>query len=418
MPNTVFFSWQADTETKVGRNLIERALERAASRIGDDTNVEEAIRDLSVDRDTKDVPGSPPIVDTIFQKIDRAAVFVPDLTFVGHRLDGRPTPNPNVLIEYGWALKSLGHGCIVPVMNSAFGDPTQDAMPFNLRHLRNPIVYHCPPGADDEMRKEAREGLAREMERALRAVVGSKGTRSLATDPGPFPERSPGEGAGKFRKAGEPLGVHDDLRRQDSIFLSENPVIWFRAMPAKDPERTWLVSELKQLATANDTMLLPFNNRIWKGFGWVRGQDGFGIYGLSGVPGEKVEAIAFAFTTGEIWSIDSNLLDNMVHNGEKFIPDVENYFSSALDQYSNFLLKLGCKPPFRWIAGMEDLKNRDLYTHASLEWFRPKRNRKCLQEIMVAEGLHSPGDNARSSLKPFFTKLFDACGAEWSELKS
>jgi hypothetical protein len=53
--------------------------------------VEEAVRDLSVDRDTKDVPGSPPIVDTIFREIDNAAVFVPDLTFVGDRLDGRRT---------------------------------------------------------------------------------------------------------------------------------------------------------------------------------------------------------------------------------------------------------------------------------------------------------------------------------------
>jgi hypothetical protein len=132
MPNIIFFSWQADTQTNVGRNFIERALERAADRIGGDANVEEAVRDLSVDRDTKDVPGSPPIVDTILWKIDNAAVFVPDLTFIGDRLDGRRTPNPNVLIEYGWALKSLGHGRIVPVMNSAFGKPTSEAMPFNL----------------------------------------------------------------------------------------------------------------------------------------------------------------------------------------------------------------------------------------------------------------------------------------------
>jgi hypothetical protein len=68
-------------------------------RIGEDTTVEEAIRQLTVDRDTKGVPGSPPIVDTIFRKIDGTAIFVPDLTFVGKRADGRPTPNPNVLIE-------------------------------------------------------------------------------------------------------------------------------------------------------------------------------------------------------------------------------------------------------------------------------------------------------------------------------
>jgi hypothetical protein len=98
MPNTVFFSWQADTPTREGRNFIERALERAVARISADTTVEEAQRELEVDRDTKGVPGSPPIVETIFGKIDGAAVFLPDLTFIGKRPDGRPTPNPNLLI--------------------------------------------------------------------------------------------------------------------------------------------------------------------------------------------------------------------------------------------------------------------------------------------------------------------------------
>jgi hypothetical protein len=102
MTSTVFFSWQADTVPIIGRNVIERALERAIARIGRDTEIEEAVRELAIDKDTQDVPGSPPIVETIFKKIDQAAVFVPDLTFVGKRLDGRPTPNPNVLIEYGW----------------------------------------------------------------------------------------------------------------------------------------------------------------------------------------------------------------------------------------------------------------------------------------------------------------------------
>src|SRR4051794_22073396 len=105
MPKTVFFSWQADTPTKEGRNLIERSLDRALTRIGEDTEIEEAARELELDKDTKGVPGSPPIVETIFRKIDQAVAFVPDLTFVGQRIDGRPTPNPNVLVEYGWALR-------------------------------------------------------------------------------------------------------------------------------------------------------------------------------------------------------------------------------------------------------------------------------------------------------------------------
>jgi len=202
MSSTVFFSWQADTPTREGRNFIERALDRAAGRIGDDTAVEEAIREPTVDRDTKGVPGSPPIVDTILRKIDRAAVFVPDLTFVAERVDGRPAPNPNVLIEYGWALKSLGHGRIVPVMNAAFGQPTADTMPFNLHHLRHPILYNCPVDADDETRKRTREGLASQLEHALRTVLTSedlvKSSLGKPT-PLPFPARASEDGPGRFR---------------------------------------------------------------------------------------------------------------------------------------------------------------------------------------------------------------------------
>ena len=259
MPITVFFSWQADTETKVGRNFIERALERAAVRIGGDANVEEAVRDLSVDRDTKDVPGSPPIVDTIFRKIDDAAVFVPDLTFVGDRLDGRRTPNPNVLIEYGWALKSLGHGRIVPVMNTAFGKPTPEAMPFNLRHLRNPILYDCPLDADDDRRRQVREELARQLEHAIRAVLTSDKLRESPAPPPPFQALSPADGPGKFRKSGEPLGVSDGYigRPSAEVVLANGPVIWLRVMPTVDPDTRWSVTDLARVAKTPNLIIEP-----------------------------------------------------------------------------------------------------------------------------------------------------------------
>ena len=153
MRHTIFFSWQSDTPPKSGRNLVERALDRAVRAIGRDTEVEEAVREgLEVDRDTKGVSGSPPIVETIFKKIDAAAVFVADLTFAGRRPDGAPIPNPNVLIEYGWALKSLGHARIVAIMNTASGNPTDEEMPFDMRHLRHPIQYDCPESADEDKR--------------------------------------------------------------------------------------------------------------------------------------------------------------------------------------------------------------------------------------------------------------------------
>jgi hypothetical protein len=126
-------------------------------------------------------------VETIFRKIDSAAVFVPDLTFVGTRRDQRPTPNPNVLIEYGWALKTLGHGRVVGVMNTAYGEPSGDNMPFDLRHQRNPITYSCPKDASDAVRTAARDSLAKDLENALRTVFSSKEYREFL--PGEIPTR-------------------------------------------------------------------------------------------------------------------------------------------------------------------------------------------------------------------------------------
>lgn len=171
MQNKIFYSWQVDTPAKVNRNLIERALQLALNRIGRNTALESATRDLAIDRDTKGIPGSPPIVETIFRKIDAAAVFLPDLTFVGSRADGRPTPNPNVLIEYGWALKALSYRRLIPVMNTAFGEPTPENMPFDMRHLRNPIRFNCAADADDSKRREVQNALSKEIENAILHIL-------------------------------------------------------------------------------------------------------------------------------------------------------------------------------------------------------------------------------------------------------
>ena len=89
---------------------------------------------------TKDVPGSPDITNTILRKIDECDVFIGDLTFVSKSESGRYFPNPNVLIELGYALKSLSDGRLINVMNTAFGEP-EGNLPFDLAHKRWPLQY-------------------------------------------------------------------------------------------------------------------------------------------------------------------------------------------------------------------------------------------------------------------------------------
>lgn len=114
MTSTIFYSWQSDSDAKLNRNFIEDAINKAIAKLGSDIEVVEALRgdDLQLDKDTKGVPGSPAIVDTILEKIEGAGIFIGDLTFITNN-GSRYFSNPNVLIEYGWALARLGKTNIV-----------------------------------------------------------------------------------------------------------------------------------------------------------------------------------------------------------------------------------------------------------------------------------------------------------------
>lgn len=185
MPHHIFYSWQSDTENRVGRGLIQWALDRAIRSINADADVDPADRELQADRDSINVPGMPPLADTIFGKVDRAVAFLSDLTHVATRATGERSPNPNVLLEHGYALKARGWRSLIGVMNTAMGHPDEHPLPFDLRHYRRPILYHCPPEAGDEERQAARAGLQRALEEALRGILADEVLRAARVPPPP-----------------------------------------------------------------------------------------------------------------------------------------------------------------------------------------------------------------------------------------
>lgn len=165
----LFYSWQSDLPPSTNRNFIEKALETASKSIRNDDslNVEPVI-----DRDTAGIPGSPDIADTIFNKIDAAASFVCDVS-ITNKLEqesgnaSRLTPNPNVLIELGYAAKSLGWDRVIMVMNTAFGKP--EDLPFDLRSKRV-VTYNVAEAKSDKA--EERKKLGNFLEVRLREILG------------------------------------------------------------------------------------------------------------------------------------------------------------------------------------------------------------------------------------------------------
>ncbi len=157
MKKIAFYSWQSDLPNGTNRTLIENALKDAAKEIGEEnTDIEPVI-----DRDTQGVSGAPNIATAIFQKIDSADIFVADVSIIGSA-KRRAVPNPNVLIELGYALKSLGHERIVLVFNTAFGK--LEKLPFDLRMHRT-LIYNCAESITD--RSEIKKNLTKDFKLAL-----------------------------------------------------------------------------------------------------------------------------------------------------------------------------------------------------------------------------------------------------------
>ncbi|WP_062290074.1 hypothetical protein [Nostoc piscinale] len=159
----IFYSWQSDLPNKTNRGFIETALEAAAKSIRNDDSIKV---EPVIDRDTKDVPGSPDIAHTIFGKIEQAQVFVCDVSIINQNASSRLTPNPNVLLELGYAIKALGWNNVIMVLNSAFAKPEE--LPFDLR-MRRVITYFMPEESED--RSTERKKLQSKLEGALRNIL-------------------------------------------------------------------------------------------------------------------------------------------------------------------------------------------------------------------------------------------------------
>jgi hypothetical protein len=171
MDFTIFYAWQSDRPQKTHRYLIRDAAKEAVKRLADDADVEDSPR---LDHDTKDMPGTPEIAATIFRKIQESGAFIADLTFIGatdpHDGDKKLLPNPNVLLELGYAARSIGWDRIICVMNTAYG-PVEEQI-FDIKQRRWPICYTLQ-GENPEDIKNSREFLFDQLQNAIRMVMNS-----------------------------------------------------------------------------------------------------------------------------------------------------------------------------------------------------------------------------------------------------
>lgn len=129
---TIFYSWQSDLPSKKTRRFIRECIDEAID-LAQDSGTIEAEREEA----TTGTTGSPDIVAALFSKIDNCDLFVADISlcYIYDDKDKKRkkySPNPNVMLELGYAARVLGWHRVICLCNTDFGNEC----PFDIDHNR------------------------------------------------------------------------------------------------------------------------------------------------------------------------------------------------------------------------------------------------------------------------------------------
>lgn len=132
----VFYFWQSDLSRDTNLAAIRQCLRSAINKI---ENESENLR-IELDEATRNTPGSPNIPQIIFNKIENSDIFICDLSTINNTSnEPRKVQNPNVLIELGYAISTLGWNRIILLFNNFHGTFPND-LPFDIdRHRATPF---------------------------------------------------------------------------------------------------------------------------------------------------------------------------------------------------------------------------------------------------------------------------------------
>lgn len=412
----VFWSWQSDTPGKIGRHFVREALSKAISELKIEIELDEPTgrdsqSELHLDQDRQGVPGSPDLARVILEKISKSSVFVADVTAVGatsfDRIDGsgKKLINANVAIELGYALGTLTDSALLMVMNEHFG--AREDLPFDLKAKAGPLIFRLAPSATkEEVAAESRKLTAQLKEAIALCLRGKAEEIQRAT---PFPAAKEKDGPARFRSRGEAIGIRSDnlpfgMDSEAPVFLAQYLGLWLRVMPLFAIGKKWPSHELRKHALSGSFDLRPISEGATI-FG-IRAEDGFGVCAPYPAYSDTATSIAFAFETGEVWSVDTDQL----RLSEQHIPFLEELLARRLQSYARFLETLGIEPPFRWICGMTGIKGFRLHIPTLNGFSRPDSGPQCLSETIKVEGVFDGKESVQNALLPFFKEVFDRCG--------
>lgn len=165
----IFYCWQDHSDKKLNRYLIRDAIKGAIQRVKLEIppSMECVLR---FDCDTSGRSGSAEIANTILSKINASSIVIGDVTPVfRNKTKDRFYPNPNVMLELGFAARSIGWNRVISVYNDrkgADGIRPKD-LPFDIQHRRL-TRYSC---VNLESRQQSKKDLEDTLVLAIKEVI-------------------------------------------------------------------------------------------------------------------------------------------------------------------------------------------------------------------------------------------------------
>lgn len=367
----VFFSWQADTPVRVGRDFLSDALTEAIAQLKLTASLEEADRSAAPQAD-EDRAASPGQLKDLLKQIDAASTLVADVTPIGQSMKGidaadagaaRKFVDSDAAFECGYAAHALGARKIVLLLNAHYG--WHDDLPPDLRNLGAALTFTLVPNASRPEIEAERKKLVSKLVNALSQSLNAPPAGGAALGAAPTPNRT------AYYREGEILARSGNPGASEIGYsYASDMLCYLRLIPLPPLERPLSLASLNKVV--NRAPLLSREPEAG-----LSGKNEHGAIAFepasppSRGPGNLASSTQL-FISGELWSIGATLIAH--ERGERpewirlpFLSSVtfERAYYDHLRSLTAFALEqLSLSAPWEVVCGISGSRGLHLWVSA------------------------------------------------------
>jgi hypothetical protein len=305
---------------------------------------------------------------------------------------------------------------MLPIMNTAFGEPSSANLPFDMRHLRHPLTYCLKEDATPDERKKVKEQLVKDLEGAIKLMLPSVVLEKTASEKIVCTGMPSTTDPSTFLQPGETFIASIPYNRgEQTSSLPEGQRLFLRLIPTTPLESS--ITNVALLDWVRSGRLSPM---LHAGGSWLCERNKYGVY-VYAEAYERILGVTQLFKTGELWGINTNCIEKdrlMAQAGVDFglfpCAAFEKIFASTLADYLLFAQEtLKLRLPLKIKAGATNVEGyRMICPIGHSSGFTNFDGRVVDQHITWEGTVEDYAMQPHQILRPFFNHVWDACGLE------